>query len=281
MKRQFNKIAIVGVGLIGGSIGLAVKKRGLAKEIIGIGRRKSSMQKAIKRGAIDKGTLDLDNGVEDADLIIIATPVNQVVSKVKEAARHAKEGAIIIDVNSTKEDIIRNINNALPKKVSFVGCHPMAGSEQLGVMNAEDDLFLNSVCIVTPTRNTKKTPLSTVKKFWKQLGASIFMLSPSAHDKAVANISHLPHIVSYALCNLVTLRDSKVAGNGFKDTTRIAKSSPQMWLDIFAQNKKNVLSSITSFEKELRLLKIDLRKGRKRALLNRLNAAKKKREEIG
>jgi len=278
---MFKKVAIVGVGLIGGSIGLALKKRGLAKEVVGIGRRRISIKKALAKRSIGRGTLDIGNGTKEADLIIVATPVDRVIFKIEEVAACAKKGSVIIDVNSTKGKVVRFADKIMPKGIWFVGTHPIAGSEGSSVLHASADLFEEAVCIVTPTRDTNKQALDRVKRFWRSLGAEVRVFSPSQHDRIVANISHLPHALSYSLCNSVGVSDLKVSGTGFRDTTRIAKSNPKMWADIFLQNGPDLLRSIESFQKQLKLIKDDIRQKRADRLLLRLGRAKNKRESIG
>ncbi len=278
---MFERIAIIGVGLIGGSIGLAARKNKLASKVIGIGRRKVSIDKAIKRGAVDIGTLSLRQGVKDSDLIIIATPVDKVEIKIREAARHAKKGAIIIDVNSTKQKVVSNAQRCLPKGIFFVGTHPIAGSEQTGVFSSDAELFRGSICIMTPTAHTDKKALDRIKSFWINIGADVRLMSPKFHDNIVADISHLPHLIAYALCNTVVAKDLKIAGNGFKDTTRIARSNPSMWEEIFIQNNKSLLKAVTVFQKHLNALKGDIMKKRRTSLNKRLTLGKRKRDMLG
>ncbi|NQT91071.1 MAG: prephenate dehydrogenase [Candidatus Omnitrophica bacterium] len=278
---MFKKIAIVGVGLIGGSIGMAARKKGLAREVVGIGRRKSSVRKAILKKAIDTGSLSVERGIQGADLIIIATPVDKVLTKIIEAACYAQKDAIIIDVNSTKEKVLKHADMIMPEGVSFVGTHPMAGSERSGILIANAGLFKDTICIITPTADTDKPALKKVKAFWRRLGAEVVIFSPAAHDMVVSNISHLPHLLSYALCNTASPKDIKMAGPGFKDTTRIAKSDPRMWSEIFIQNRDSLLRSIEAFEKNLKGLKAAVKSKNAKALLKRLNQAKVKRESLG
>lgn len=278
---MFKRIAIIGVGLIGGSIGLAIKKRRPAAEVIGIGRREISVRKALAKKSIDKGTLDIGDGVKGADLIIIATPVDKVISKIREAALYADKGAVIIDVNSTKDRIVAYADRIMPAGIYFVGAHPMAGSEHSGVSYASKDLFVDTVCIITPTVKTDRKSLEKVKRLWKLLGADLIMMSPKEHDRIVANISHLPHILSYCLCNSVGTSDLKAAGPGFKDSTRIAKSDPDMWAEIFIQNRTQALTSIGNFQKRLKTMKKAIGNKDFKALNLQINKAKAKRDSIG
>jgi prephenate dehydrogenase len=278
--QNFKKIAIVGVGLIGGSIGLAIRTRRFPCKVIGIGRRKTSLDKAVQKSAIDKGTLNIKAGVMDADLIIIATPVDQVKEKIIESARYAKKGAIIIDVNSTKQDIVTIAEHHLPKEVFFVGTHPMAGSEKSGVTSSEPGLFNDTVCIITPTKHTDKDALGKISAFWEFLGAKVKYMSAKTHDTIVARVSHLPHILSYVLCNTVSAKELAVAGSGFKDATRIAKSSSEMWEEIFLQNQKSVLKAITLYEKNLRAIKSDIARKNKQGLSEKLRTAMRRRANL-
>lgn len=260
---------------------MAARKERLAAEVVGIGRRKSSIKKAQKAGAIDRGGLSLKRGVEGADLVIVATPVNMVVTKIREVTDCRKEDAIIIDVNSAKEEVVRYADSIMPEGLFFVGTHPIAGLEQSGVLSASPDLFKDTICILTPTRHTKEKALDKIKRFWRRLGAEIRIFSPQAHDKAVAKISHLPHLLSFCLCYSLSSKDMEVAGAGFKDTTRIAKSDPRMWAEIFLQNSHNLLRSIENFERSLRRLKADIRGKDGRVILKRLKQARYKRESLG
>lgn len=278
---MFNKISIIGVGLIGGSIGLAARKRRLSAKVIGIGRRKVSIDRAIRKGAVDRGTLNLRRGVEDADLIVVATPVEKVKLKIREAAGYAKNKAVIIDVNSTKQDVADSVRKYIRNDISFVGTHPMAGSEQAGIASSDAELFNDSVCIITPVSGTDKDALKKVKGFWSALGAVVTLMSPKAHDDIIADISHLPHILAYVLCHAFPPKELKMAGAGFKDVTRIARSNPKMWQEIFMQNRKSLLRSIMAFEKDLAIFKDDIIKKRSMPLTRKLAAAKRKRDVLG
>jgi len=279
---QFKKIAIIGVGLIGGSIGLAIKKRGLAGEVTGVFRRPSTLRKAIRCRAIDNGTMSVAEGVKDADLIILAAPVHTIVTTAKEAIRYAKKGAVITDAGSTKTWIVGKIEKMLvgDSSVHFIGSHPMAGSEHAGVEFAEKDLLDGAPCIVTKTVNTNKAALKKIVNFWKALGARVIVLSPSGHDKSVSLISHLPHIVAFGLAGAVPLRQLVYAAEGYKDTTRVASSDPELWADIFLTNRIEIAKACREFEIYYKaILKAISRNDHKRTV-QLLKTAKSKRDKL-
>lgn len=280
--KQFNKVAIIGVGLIGGSIGLAIKKRKLAGEVVGVFRRYSTLKKALKCNAIDRGVMSVGEGVLDADLIIIATPVRSIVNMAKEAVKYAKRGAIITDVGSTKALIVARVENMLPKRrlVFFVGSHPMAGSEKNSVRFAKHDLLQNAPCIVTKTGKTDRRTLKKIVHFWDSLGTKTNVMSPSEHDRGVSLISHLPHIVAFALAGAIPLKDLPLAAEGFKDTTRVASSDPELWADIFITNKKEVVKACGAFEKYYRNISMAVAKGNYDKLVKLLKLAKSKRDKF-
>ncbi|MFA5069428.1 MAG: prephenate dehydrogenase [Candidatus Omnitrophota bacterium] len=273
----FRKVSIIGVGLIGGSIGLAIKRGRLCPMVVGVGRKRSSIDRALEMSAIDMGTLNLAEGVKDADLIIVSAPAGKVKEKIGQAFQYARKGAIVIDVNSAKQDIMRFAGDLVPNDIYFVATHPMAGSERSGVSFADAGLFRESVCIITPDRFTDRKALERVKGFWTMLGAKVFLMPPKTHDEIVAKISHLPHVLAYVLCDMVSKNELALAGSGFRDATRIAGSSPEMWEEIFMQNKRYVLKAIGLFEKGLRCLKNDMVSGNRPALSGALKRAMKKR----
>jgi len=248
---KFNKITIIGVGLIGGSIGLAIKKRRLAREVIGVFRRPSTLRRALKRAAIDSGTLDIKEGVSDADLVVIASPVLTIPDIARKALRFAKPGAIVTDVGSSKCWIVDKVERMAGRSrcAAFVGSHPMAGSEQAGVEAATSALFEGAPCIVTKTGRTDGRALRKIAAFWKSLGARVEVMSPLEHDKNVAFISHLPHIVAFGLAGAVPGDSLKYGAEGFKDTTRVASSDPGLWTDIFITNRAEILRSARLFER--------------------------------
>ena len=280
--KLFNKVTIIGVGLIGGSIGLAIKKKGLAKEVTGVFRRASTMKRALRRKAIDKGSLNIEEGTRNADLIIIAAPVRAIPSLAEKAFEYAKRGAIITDAGSTKRWIVERVERRLGGRRSafFVGSHPMAGSEQAGVESASADLLGNAPCIVTKTAATDKAALRKIVRFWSSLGANVSVMTPGEHDERVSFISHLPHLIAFSVAGAVPERFLRYAAEGFRDTTRVASSDPELWADIFLTNKKEILKSARKFEKFYRKLLKALRDDNHQAVVKLLAAAKAKRDKF-
>ena len=200
--KKLNKVSIIGVGLIGGSIGLALKKKKLAREVVGVCRRSVSLEKALKAGAIDWGTLDMQKGVSGADMVIVATGVDRIAEMVRSAVPFVKPGCIFTDVGSVKAGIVKEIESFMPKNKFFVGSHPMAGSEKSGVKRARQDLFKNAITIVTKTGKTDARAFKSVTAFWSAVGSRIKVVDPVRHDDLICQISHLPHIVAAAVTAL-------------------------------------------------------------------------------
>ena len=279
---RFNKVVIIGVGLIGGSIGLAIKKRHLAKEVIGVFRREKTLKKALKRKAVDKATFAIDGAVSKADLIIVASPVHSIPPIIREVARYAKKGAIITDVGSTKSWIVKEAEDILSgnNKICFIGSHPMAGSEHAGVEFSKADLLDGAPCIVTKTKKTNGPAMKKVIDFWSALGAKVKVMSPSGHDRSVSLISHLPHIVAFGLAGAVPVKELAYAAEGFKDTTRVASSDPELWADIFLTNKKEILKAGRVFEKYYKKILKAISNNNYSKTVSALKKAKSKRDKL-
>jgi prephenate dehydrogenase len=277
---RFQKIAIIGVGLLGGSIGLAVKRRRLAREVAGFVRRPESLKDCEKAGAVDYATTDLLAAVSDADLVILCTPLSQMRSRVAEMLPALKRGAMVTDVGSVKAGVVRELESLVQKSgAHFVGSHPMAGAEKTGARAARADLFENAVCVVTPAKKSNAAAVRKVEEFWKSLGARTLRMAPEQHDALVSRSSHLPHIVAAALANLVLAParpefQSALCANGFRDTTRIASGSPEMWRDIILANRENLRVVLDDFVRELQKVQALLRVQRVRALLRAADARK-------
>jgi len=278
--KKFNKITIIGVGLIGGSIGLAVKKKKLAKVVTGLCRRKSSARMALKAKAVDEVTLDPRAALNGADLVIIASPVGRIAELARQAARATGHSFIMTDVGSTKHEIVARAERTMPGRIRFIGSHPMAGSEQSGVESAKVTLFNGSLCIVTRTGKSDPRAFASVKKFWKELGAFVKVMDPAAHDRLVAYISHVPHVAAAALVNAAVPESMVLASTGFADTTRIASGDPVLWHDILMTNRRAVRNALSVYKKAIRRVEVSLGTGKSKRLLNILQQAKDKRDRI-
>ncbi|MHC4267465.1 MAG: prephenate dehydrogenase [Planctomycetota bacterium] len=277
-------VTIIGTGLIGGSIGLALKERGLASTVIGVGHRKASINKALKLKVIDKGTTKTEEAVKQADIIILATSVNLIPDIAKKIIPLLKKSAILTDVGSTKDYIVSQVNNEIVSrhekcKLNFIGAHPLAGSEQRGIESARSDLFEGSVCILTPTSLNSKRSITKLSNMWKALGAKISIMTPSKHDEVVAFVSHLPHFVASSLANVINEKYWEFAASGLRDTTRVASGDPELWLSISKQNKEKIIEALRSFAEEVRCTLKDLEQGKNTKVLKTLKKAKTVRDK--
>ena len=281
---HFRKITIIGVGLLGGSIGLAVQRRKLARQSAGFVRRRASLKDCEQAGAVDFATTDLFAAVWDADLIILCTPLAQMRARVREMLPALKRGAIVTDVGSVKASVVRELESLVQKSgAQFVGSHPMAGAEKSGVLSARADLFAGTVCIVTPTRKTSRAALKKVTQFWKAIGSRVLELKPEVHDVLVSRSSHLPHVVAATLATHVLnpanpKPQAALCANGFRDTTRIASGSPGMWRDIALANRQNLAKSLNAFIADLQKLQRLVKKGDAKALAKFFETAKQRRD---
>lgn len=249
--RVWETVAIVGVGLIGGSLGLALRHRKLAGKVVGIGRRQSSLRVARQMGAVDTTTINLSRGVAEAQLIFVCTPVGQIPAHVRQVAEHCPPGALITDVGSTKQLIVESVDGKLPRQCRFLGGHPIAGGERTGPANARADLFEGRVTVLTPTKNTLAEDFDALSELWSQLGAVVVRMSPEEHDRVLAMTSHLPHLVASALAGVLPEELFRFVGTGFLDTTRIAAGSVELWRDIFLQNRQHVEHWLRLFQQRL------------------------------
>jgi prephenate dehydrogenase len=234
-------LTIVGVGLIGGSLGLAARQRGLAVHVIGAGRRRESLEQARQLGAVDEISLDLDQAVRRAEVAVFCTPVDQIARQVLSAAPGCSSGTLLTDTGSTKAALLHAVESGLPPGVAFVGSHPLAGSEKRGPEHAQAHLFQGRLTIVTRTARTDPAALERIVSFWQALGSRVQILDPQEHDRALALTSHLPHLVASALAGLLPPELRELAATGFRDTTRVASGDPSLWTGIFKQNRASVL----------------------------------------
>lgn len=276
--RNFGTVAIVGVGLIGGSIGLALKSRGMARSVIGVGRSQSRLDEASRRGIIDEPIADLSQAARRADFLIFCTPVDRIVAGVREAAGACRPGTLITDAGSVKCPICRELEREIGSGTQFVGAHPLAGSEKQGFEFADARLFENRVCVVTPVAGTARGALERVSAFWQGLGALLVEMSPEKHDRALAETSHLPHLIAAALAGTLQEANRSLAASGFRDTTRIASGDPELWAAIFLANRDELLASLSRFDHSLSQLQTALEQSDPRQLITLLRSAKENRE---
>lgn len=257
----FNKVAIIGVGLIGGSLAKVLKTAGLAGSITGCGRSRETLELALRLGVIDSLGGGSAHAVEGADLVVLASPVASFETSVREAARHMKKGAILTDVGSVKGAIVKKIEALLPEGVHYVPGHPIAGKEKHGVAEATETLFRGAKCILTPTARTDGQALEAVRSLWIAAGANVVVMHPDTHDHIFAAVSHLPHAAAYAMVNAVAEFNEgnenyiNFSGAGFRDFTRIAASSPEMWRDICLMNGPNIIEMIEQYQFSLNRIK--------------------------
>jgi len=268
MSVHFKRVVIIGVGLIGGSLALAGKKKGLFGEVIGVGRNKANLDAAVKMGAVDRYVHDPKEVCKHADLMVLATPVERILSIGRETAPLMRKGACLTDVGSVKQAIVSGLDEILPDGVHFVGGHPIAGSEESGAAAGRFDLFEGARTVLTPTRSTDPEALRKIRSLWEGVGSMVVEMDASEHDVILAAVSHLPHMAAYALVNTLSgMKDRhpsipSFAAGGFKDITRIAGSHPEMWKEICRMNKKNILKMIGDYTRALNSIQVKIEQDR-------------------
>jgi prephenate dehydrogenase len=248
-------VAIVGVGLIGGSVGLALRSRGLASRVVGVGRDSRKLQQARQRGVIDEATLDLSEGVAKARIVVVCTPVSRIAQDVRRAAAAAPEGVLVTDAGSTKRQIVEQLEVDPAAVAAFVGAHPVAGSERSGWEHSRAGLFRDRVCVLTPTPRTPPAQLARARDFWASLGCRIIEMNPSEHDEVLAYTSHLPHALAAALASSVPAAWLALAAGAYRDGTRVAASDPKLWTAIFRANRGPLLKAIGTLEERFAAFK--------------------------
>lgn len=279
----FEKTTILGVGLIGASLALSMKEMSLTRSVVGHGRNEENLKMAKERGIIDSYDLDAAKACEDADLIVFATPVGNFKPLVKAVRGSLKQGAVLTDVGSVKGSLVYDIEGLMPEGAHYVACHPIAGSEQSGIDIARADLFKGKLCIITKTPNIDEGAFEKVWGLWSTLGSRVELMDPEEHDHIFGLVSHLPHVAAYALMNAIADVDSgclKYAGEGFKDSTRIAASSPVLWRDICAFNSENLLRALEMLKSNIEAITSYLREGEYEAIEETFKRASRLRRQI-
>jgi prephenate dehydrogenase len=256
LKTPFERVAILGVGLLGGSVALAAKKHGLAKHVVGSGRRQAPLQAALSRGVLDE-VADVARACRGADLVLLATPLASMAAVLEAAVPELGPKTIVTDVGSVKGPVAGTLPKLLPAGTTFIGSHPMAGSHLNGVEHAEADLFEGACCVMTPDSDASPEAVERLRGFWEGIGAKVFERSPEAHDDHAAWISHLPHALAFAFTH--ALRETPPAagemiGSGFRDFTRISRSDVALWGDILSANRKSLSAPLEKFGQSLSAL---------------------------
>jgi len=282
----FNRLVIVGVGLIGGSLGLAARERGLVGEVIGFGRTEANLRVAMARGIIDAYTFDPAEAARGADLLLLAVPVEATGSTAEKFVPFLQPGCIITDAGSTKERVVNIMERLLPSTLPFVGAHPIAGTEHAGAAAAFATLFEQRLCVLTPTARTDATALVRVRTLWEGVGMRVELMDVVTHDQVLARVSHLPHLIAFSVMN--ALLEARVAGidllayagSAFADLTRVAASPVEMWRDICLSNREALLAALTEFEQALAQMKACVASGDGEALAAAIDRARAERQRL-
>jgi len=278
--KDLKQLSVIGLGLLGGSVSLAVLRSFARVKVIGYSHRPSTRNKARKLTVSTDIVESLKSSVACADLVILATPIITFEKIFIEITDSLPNGCIVTDVGSTKILPHRWAAKNLPNGVHYIGSHPIAGSEQRGIEFARDDLFEGAMCILTTTKKTDPQPLQTLKSFWSKLGCSIKIMTPVEHDRIFAHVSHLPHITAAALLNANNKEELKYAGKGFIDTSRIASGPANIWSDVLLTNINNMTKSIDKIIAELMKIKTAIQKENKQQIEQLLEKARTKRANL-
>jgi prephenate dehydrogenase len=282
---HWQKITLAGVGLLGGSLGLALRNAQLAKRVVGFVRRQASVRECESLGAVDAATCDLRAAVQGSGLVVLCVPLAQMRPLVEQMLPVLEPGAVVTDVGSVKGPVVVELERLVAQAGGhFIGGHPMAGAEKSGVTAARADLFLGAVCVLTPTANSDPAALRQVRALWDALGANVLELTPQCHDELVSRSSHLPHVLAAQLAGMVLSPElpstqKALCATGFRDTTRIASGSPEMWRDIAMANRKNLSQALRTFILGLEDFDRALQAGDARAIAAFFSTAKQRRDD--
>lgn len=281
---MFNKVAILGMGLLGGSLGRALRRRGLASCVAGYARRHETVQACLDLEATHVASTDPLTIVQDADLVVLCTPVGQMGDLAQRILPHLSQDALVTDVGSTKAAIVSELEPLFASRgIPFVGGHPMAGSDQTGVAASKPDLYVNARCVVTPTERSSTSAVYRIRQLWEAVGGRVLLASPGDHDHWAARASHLPHLLASSLAHH-TLDPAQPDGvrelcaTGFRDTTRLANGSPEMWRDIALTNRDEIRLAIKAWASDLAVLDAALAAASPSAIMAYLQEAKERRE---
>ena len=282
---HFRKAALIGVGLLGGSLGLVLKQRRLADVVEGYVRREASVAECTSVGVVDRASMDVQSVVRDADLVVLCTPIAQMAPLMTEFLPSLSKGALVTDVGSVKSGVVAALA-PLAQSVGahFVGSHPMAGAEKTGPKAARVDLLEGAVCVVTPTAAANRKAVDLTSKLWEAAGMRVLSMPPERHDDLVSRSSHLPHVVAAELANYVLSpalpkEQAALCASGFRDTTRIASGSPEMWRDIALANRQNLSRVLGVFIEDLQEFQLALERGDQKAVEAFFHGAKRRRDD--
>jgi prephenate dehydrogenase len=281
----WKQVTLIGVGLLGGSMGLALRRGRLAERVVGYVRRPSSIEECGRCGVVDLATCDLQEAVTGADLVVLCTPLARMRTLAERMAPALQANAIVTDVGSVKAPVVQELEPVvMAAGACFLGSHPMAGAERTGVSAARADLFDNAVCVITPTANSPSAAVGALEDFWRALGARPLQLSAELHDRLVSRSSHLPHVMAAELADYIldpvhAPEQRLLCANGFKDTTRIASGSPEMWRDIVLANRKNLDGAIETLLARLIEFRSLLERGDGESIQNFFEQAKQRRDQ--
>ncbi|RKY39336.1 MAG: (d)CMP kinase [Candidatus Omnitrophota bacterium] len=273
---RFKKISIIGTGLIGGSLGLAIKQKGLSEEVLGIDISPLSIEEAVRMKAVDRGSLRIEE-TKGSELILICTPISDILPALKTLIPFLEPGSIITDVGSVKKEVLKQAEKILPSSVYFIGGHPLAGSEKRGVSFAHADLFKDSLTLLVESKKANAQALERVKNFWEGIGSKVRIVSLDEHEEIVGMISHLPHIVAISLVNSVPRKCFSYVARGWKDSTRIALSPPELWRDICVSNRKQIVKGLNRFIEVCEKVKKIIEKGEKKKIEREFKRAREKK----
>lgn len=275
-------VAIVGVGLIGGSLGRALRERHVCREVVGVGRDQRRLQMAVDSGVLDRGTTDIAEAAASADLIVFCTPLEHVIAGVRSVENFARPGTVLSDAASVKGSVCGALAHLAAAPAPFVGAHPMAGSEKSGWEHSRGELFQSRPCIVTPMANTPTWAADRVESLWRHVGMRTYRLSPAEHDRAVARISHVPHLVAAAVSLLLEAGPTArpLASTGFRDTTRIASGDPELWAGILQGNRECLVPILREVQEQLEEFSAALENPSATPLTDLLARAKRLRDAL-
>lgn len=274
-------VVIVGVGLMGGSLGLALKARGLARRVIGVGRDPTRIEAACAAGILDEGATDLAAVAREADLVVCCTPVDRIATDVQLALTHGRPRLLVTDAGSTKQAICQAVSSGATPGGEFIGSHPLAGSHKQGFEFADANLFQDRVCVLTPLENSTASQVERLERFWAAVGMRTLRMTPAAHDRGLARTSHLPHVAACAVANMLPVELAELTATGFRDTTRIAAGDVNLWAAILLANGPEVVAAIAELEERLARYRQAIQEESRESLKMLLQQAKTTRESLG